>query len=134
MAESGVNTLPIKSVYQSFGGMTGGQRGSAATAPPQAPGTSSSKADKNPTEPEVAAIVGATGSPVVWLAVLAIMLFALMFLAQRFGTEGATFARIKPSFYNVLVIALAAIIGINLFKFVFTKIKVPGLSTIVLNA
>lgn len=131
----GVNTIPRKSIYPSFGGLTLGQRGSAATAPAgNGAGASSAKAEKQPSEAQQAAQVGAQGSPIVWLAVLAVMLGGLMFLAQRFGSEGAAFARIKLSFYNVLIIALAAVIGINIFKFVFTHFKVPGLSSVMLAA
>lgn len=59
------------------------------------------------------------------------LLFVLMFTAKHLGEEGE-FKNIKLSAYNALVIALAAIVGIPVFKFLFTKVQIPGLSAWVL--
>lgn len=75
-----------------------------------------------------AVMIGNQGSALSAFVVIVALLFILMFAAKRIGSEGE-FSNIKMSFYNVLVISFAAIIGIPIFKFVFTKIPIPGLST-----
>lgn len=82
---------------------------------------------------ENAVAVGKMGSPVVWLVVLVAALVILMFGAKKLGADG-DFSAIKPSFYNCLVISWAAIIGMNVWKALFTRFPVPGLSTLVLAA
>lgn len=124
----GINTTPAATFYPMFGGPTMGQVGSAAVASdPVAPVNAAPQ-----TEVAQAAVVGSMGNPLVWWLSIVIMLFLLMFIAKRFGSDGE-FASIKLSVYNIIVIALAAIIGINFFKMVFTRFKVPGLSTLVLS-
>ena len=74
---------------------------------------------------------GFLSKPFSWWIAFAVALVALMWGAQRFGSEGEDFKTIRLSFYNILVIALAAILGISLFKILFTKIQVPGLSPLI---
>lgn len=71
------------------------------------------------------------GNPLAWWGVLVVLLVALMWVSQRYGSEGTTFSNVKMTVYNVLVIALASIIGIGFFKMVFGKVQVPGLSTFI---
>jgi hypothetical protein len=130
MANSGgVNTTPVRSFYPTFGGPTSGEMG----------GPTPDRVDPTNAAPmgEVAQAmaVGASGSPLMWWVALLVMLVGLMFLVRYIGGEEAKsdFASIKPSVYNILIISFAAIIGINFFKVVFTRFKVPGLSTIVLS-
>ena len=135
MPVSGVNSIAGRSIYPTFGGPTLGTESSAGTANPVVTsGSGSAKAARAPSEAQIAAYVGAQGSPLIWFGVMVILLLGLMFMAKRIGGEAREFASIKASFYNVLVISLAAIIGINFFKMVFTKVKVPGLSTLILAA
>jgi hypothetical protein len=133
MAVLGVNAIPLRSLMPRASGLSLSNEGSSASPPtsvtsPQAQRMAASS------EAAQAAQVGAQGSPIIALVVMAILLFGLMFVAKRFGSEGSTFSSIKLSVYNILVISLAAIIGINFFKLVFTKFKVPGVSTMVLAA
>lgn len=60
-------------------------------------------------------------------ATLIVLLLVLMFVAHRIGEQG-DFKNVKVSFYNALVIGLAAVITIPLFKLLFTKIQIPGVS------
>jgi len=77
-------------------------------------------------------MVGNQGSIVSAFLVILALLVLLMFSAKKLGGEGE-FSNIKMSFYNVLVISLAAIIGIPLFKALFTYIPVPGISKYALS-
>lgn len=81
-----------------------------------------------------AGAVSATSHPITWLFVLAILLVALMWVAERFGSEKADFKNLKLSAYNIIVISLAAIIGINVFKAAFGRFHLDGLSDVIANA
>ena len=131
MAMVGLNNVPVRSLYQRSSGLNLAQQGSSVTAPQT---QNSPKSNKRPTEAAVAAQIGASGSPLLALGVIAVLLFALMFIAKRFGSEASEFASVKLSFYNIIVISLAAVIGINFFKLVFTKVKIPGVSAVFLAA
>lgn len=67
-----------------------------------------------------------------WIAMLGLLVL-LMFGAQRFGTsdQKSDFANIKLSAFNILVIALAAVIGTTFLKLVFTRFYLPGVSEVV---
>lgn len=67
--------------------------------------------------------------PFVFMIIIVVALFALMWIAERFGSEGKSFSNIKLSAYNVLVIGLAAAIGLVTFKAFFTRFPVPGATT-----
>jgi hypothetical protein len=123
----------MRSVYPTAQGQSLGTAGSSAT-PPIAGSTNAGTGKNPPSQVAMAATVGASGNPLMAWGILIILLFALMFIAKRVGSEQSEFASIKMSFYNVIVISLAAVIGINFFKLVFTKFPVPGISTIFLNA
>lgn len=71
---------------------------------------------------------GLFGQPLTWWAVLAALLFGLMFVAKRAGQD-SEFGNLRLSFYNILTVTLAAAVGIGFLKVVFTRVNVPGLST-----
>ena len=73
----------------------------------------------------------AMSKPIYGLAVLAGMVVLLGVVARRFGTV-EEFRDIRLSVYNILIISLAAIIGINFWKLVFTRIPVPHVTPVVL--
>lgn len=82
------------------------------------------------TAPDVNAAleIGGQASPLIGLLVFAALAAAIMFAAQRVGDAGA-FSNIKASAYNVLFISLVAVAGIPIWKFAFTRVPVPGVST-----
>lgn len=73
------------------------------------------------------------GRPVTWWLVLLVVVLGIMMLVRKFGggEGGATFAAIKPSFYNMFAITGNAIVGILLLKLLFNKVQVPGLTTLI---
>jgi len=75
--------------------------------------------------------VGLTGEPIRWWVIMAALLVGLMWFAKRYDGDGK-FANVRLSAYNIFTISLASIIGITLFKHLFTTFPVPGLSTVVL--
>jgi hypothetical protein len=77
---------------------------------------------------------GIVGHPVAWWVALIVLLVALMYGSQRFGSEGENFKNIKLSVYNIVVISLAAVIGFAGLKMIFSRFAVPGLSDVILAA
>lgn len=132
---NGVNTVNIvkaQNAYPSFPGS--GSLGQEATMPyPQAVtgGPVSTGNSGGGTAAQVAAAVGETGQPVTWWVALAAILVALMYFSTKY--DDGQYANLRASAYNIFTVTLAAIVGISLFKLLFTKFPVPGLSTIVLS-
>lgn len=125
------NVVPLRNVYGNASGSTLGQVG-AAMSPASLNGTYSANPDSsdNPMQGADSAPVGAFAQPLTWLIVLALLLVGFRFIASK-GGDGAQFANIKVTVWNVVLISLAAILGIAFFKVVFSKINVPGLTPLV---
>src|SRR5512146_228222 len=75
--------------------------------------------------------IGGQGSPLMGLAVFGVLAAGLYLIAKHTGEDGS-FSSIKGSAYNALFISLVAVTGIPVWKFLFTRLKVPGVSTWVL--
>lgn len=125
----GVADTPARNIYPTASGSTTAVRASAQ-ADDETQGTNDEARTVSPVAAAVAAAPtrGVMGQPLSWWLVLVGLLFGLMYVAGRVGKEGE-FGNVKLSAYNVLVISLAAIIGIGFFKVVFARVRVPGLST-----
>jgi hypothetical protein len=131
------NTANARNVYPEAAGASVGIRGSAltpytsgsykaaSTLNSMAGGVSADMATEDGTGVEAG---GVHTRPLTWWFVLVILLVALMYTAQRFGSQGQQFHSVKLSIYNIFVVALAAVIGIGFFKMVFGRFRVPGLS------
>lgn len=74
---------------------------------------------------------GAASKPLYGVAVLAALLVGLSLLAQRVGTQ-EDFREVRLSVYNVIVIGLAAIVGILFWKVLLTRFPVPHITPAVL--
>lgn len=133
------NTVNARGVYPEAAGATLGIRGSALT--PYTSGSYKAATELNSLSggsmsegggaadgtgiPEGN---GITSKPLTWWFVLLVLLVALMWTAQRFGSQGQQFHSVKLSIYNVFVVSMAAIIGIGFLKMATGRFKVPGLS------
>lgn len=125
------NEVTVRSVYGNATGSTLGQVASAMSAASLGGTYSQSPTSADvPTQGAAAPSGGPMGSPVVWLVILALLLVGFRFLAGK-GGEGAQFANLKVTIWNVVLISLVAIVGIVFFKIVFSKVNVPGLSPLV---
>lgn len=71
------------------------------------------------------------GNSLIWWLGLAAIFIATTFAIEKFDT-GSTFGNVKLSFYNVVVIGLNAVLFIALAKAFALKVKVPGLSAVLL--
>lgn len=118
----------VRDVYPTAVGATTGQSATGATS--VTPGGAMPASNDPVTK---AAVIGGTGNPVVAGIIFFVLVFGLMFLAKRLGTDD-DFKSLKPSVYNVVTIAFAATAGMPVLKFLATKFPVPGVSTWVLAA
>lgn len=125
------NQATLRGVYGGAAGATLGQAGSAMT-PNSLNGTFSEdpSTSDNPVQGAAAPSGGTFSSPIVWLVVLALLLVGFRFLAKK-GGEGGQYANVHVTIWNVILITLVAILGLATAKVVFSKINVPGLSTLV---
>jgi hypothetical protein len=138
MFGNNVNTVPTRNVYSTAPGATLGVASTAFS--PYDMGTSSQsaamQADGSTASTSDTAAAGAAkssgflGQPFTWWLILVVLLIALKFVAQKLG-DGEEFKSIRVSIHNVVIIALAAIIGIGFFKVIFNRWPVPGLTTFV---
>lgn len=111
--------------YGSSGGGGGGSGSTSGAANMDASGAPSAVGSNAPSK-------GLLGEPLSWWVVLLVLLVALMWAAKRVGDSAAEdFKSIKLSMYNIVVISIAAIIGLGFFKAVFNKWKIPGLTTFI---
>lgn len=118
----------VRDVYPTAVGQTTAQNATGATS--VTPGGSMPMANDPVSR---AATIGGTGNPVIAGIVFFLLVFGLMMLAKRLGTD-EDFKSLKPSVYNVVTIAFAATAGMPVLKFLATKFPVPGVSTWVLAA
>lgn len=113
------NEVGARNVYPSAGGATTGTRAGAFT--PYTSGSPGSEVAPN-------ASGGFIGKPLSWWFIIVALTVALMWTAQRYGSEAEQFKNVRLSVYNIVVISLAAMIGFGAFKVIFGKVRVPGLS------
>ncbi len=124
-----VNTINLRNAYPTALGNTTGVSGGAnnqSAIPSQINGATATAGDSGEVSNSLS--VGAQASPVIGAVVFLAMIIALAFLAKRFGGE-EEFRNVRVSPYNVLIVSLAAIIGIPVWKYAFTKLPLPGVST-----
>jgi len=127
---NGVLTLPASNQYPDF--------------EPSDPALSlglrvSGSAPSSPDSPVSASDAGSSSiggqKSVLWAGLMFVaLLIALMFAAQHLSDEKEDFRNIKASAYNALVIGLAAITTIPIYKYFFSKIPIPGVKAWVMAA
>lgn len=119
------NPTPTRNVYPTAPGGTLGSATGGASLVTTGPTTGA----QQPAGAASAAPQGVLGQPIVWWATLIILFVLLGIVAKKAGNE-SEFSNIRLSAYNVLMITLAAVIGIVGLKALFAKLPVPGLSTV----
>lgn len=124
-----VNMLYARQIYPTLGGETAGD---LATGPFAPRAEAQTAATTGHPDVDAALTIGGQASPLMGLVVFGGMVVGIMLLAQHLG-EGEEFRNVKATAYNALVISLLAVAGIPVWKFVFTRVKVPGVSTWVLS-
>lgn len=129
-----INGTTVRDVYPNAPGATTASLAAAQTVDSNQ-GSDMPSAEAGAVRPALNAMAGRgiMGQPLTWWAIIAAMLFALMYAAKRTG-QASEFGNIKLSAYNILTITMAAMIGMALFKVLFTRVRVPGLSDFVMAA
>lgn len=125
-----VQTLSVQDLYSRAGTTPSTSTRATAGATPRTPAPTGEAGMANGDLARAFATIGMS-NPLYGFAVLALMLVGLSLLAQRVGTV-EEFRDVRLSVYNVIVISLAAIIGINFWKVIFTRFPVPHITPVVL--
>lgn len=120
-----INYTPVRNIYPTLGAETLGQM---VTGPMPGPNPERVASGAASEELERALMVGGQANPLVGLLVFGGLALGIMLLAQRLGGPDG-FGNIRASAYNILLVSLLAVAGIPVWKFVFTRVKVPGIST-----
>lgn len=118
-----IDVIPGRNVYPTFGGPS---LGDIATG--DSIGPFPAEIETGQAEVDAALAVGGQASPLMGALVFLLLIVATMWVMHRFGRDGE-FANIKASAYNALIISWIAILGIPIWKALFTRVKVPGIST-----
>lgn len=128
-----INSTPGGNVYPwlNSGSSTSlGNRGSAMSSFPGSP----AKEDESEAPGTVAPnTIGGSSSMLVAGLTFAGLLVVLMFAGHALDGE-ENFKNIKVSFYNVILISLAAVVGLPLMKFLFSKVPISSLKNWVMAA
>ena len=107
-----------------------GQRASAMSNFPGSPVTEDKQEAPGPIAPNT---LGGSSSVLVAGLMFVGLLIVLMFVGHQLDGE-EQFKNIKVSFYNVILISLAAIVGLPLMKFLFSKVPISSLRNWVMAA
>lgn len=128
--DTNVNAVYARNIYGSASGPTIGNMHSPMTPYEVTPVTQAGNTDANGGTAPVnkSSAAGFMGQPLSWFLVLIVMLVGLKFVASKLGGD-EEFKSIRVSVHNVIIISLAAVIGIGFFKVVFNRWPVPGLTT-----
>lgn len=122
------NNVNLRNLYPAAMGRTVGQAGSANNQSLQSQANGATPTTQGEHEVNQSLSVGGQASPVVGALVFVSLIVALGFLAKRVGSVDE-FRNIRVSPFNVLIISLACIIGVPVWKFALTKFPIPGVST-----
>lgn len=128
-----INSTPGGNVYPWLNSGSSASLGSRASAMSNTPG-SPSKEDSAEAPGAVSPdTLGGSSSMLVAGATFVGLLFVLMFVGHQLdGKE--EFKNIRVSFYNVILISLAAVVGLPLLKFLFSKVPIVALKNWVMAA
>ncbi len=121
-----INVIPGGNVYPWLNSGSSSSLGDRSSAMSSFPG---SPVKEDQTEAPGAAqpnMVGGAPSVLVAGLTFVALLVVVMFVGHQLdGHEN--FKNIKVSFYNVLVISIAAVVGLPLVKFLFSKVPISAL-------
>lgn len=118
-----IDYLAARNIYPTMGEATLGDVATGDGMGPMPGAVEAGTADV-----EKALSVGGQANPLVGALVFLALLVATMWVMARFGRDGE-FSNIKASAYNALTISWVAILGIPIFKFIFTRFPLPGVSS-----
>lgn len=116
------NRIAARNVYPTAPGQTAGASGGSAGGVKKMAAEGQAAA-VNPVSFAVA--VGQSGNIVVSGFVLLALVFGVMMLSEKLGSSERS---IKATFFNVLIIGLAAAVGTPIWKYLATRFPIPGVS------
>lgn len=123
-----VNTSNLRNIYPTAMGRTVGQSAGASNQTQRPIANGVTNVDASDVTTNRALEIGGQANPVIGGVVFLALIVGLWFLAKYVGTVDE-FKNLRVSPYNVLIISMAAIVGMPVWKWVFTRFPVPGVST-----
>jgi hypothetical protein len=123
-----INTVPGGNVYPWLNSGSSSSLGARSSAMSGFPGSPAKEDEAEAPGSPTPNTIGGTSSFLVAGAVFVGLLFVMMFAGHALDGE-ENFKNIKVSAYNVLLISLAAVVGIPVFKFLFSKVPIAPLRT-----
>lgn len=121
-----INTIPGGNVYPWLNSGSSASLGDRASAMSGFPGSPAKEDQAEAPGNPAPNTLGGSSSLLVAGLVFVGMLVVLMFAGHALDGE-ENFKNIKVSFYNVVLISLAAVVGIPLMKFLFAKVPISPL-------
>src|SRR5512146_1841604 len=103
------NLVSPRSVYGGYPGASTGIRASALTPYAAQGGGGDPVGPANTSDGNAAPATGSGKPALMTWALLLVLLFGLMFLSKKVGTQGSDFTNVRVSAWNVLIITLAAV-------------------------
>lgn len=129
------NPIGVRNIYPTAGGRSTGQVASAANSGGTRPTSSgqvrgaNAGSDSAVTGTDLSA-AGFMGQPSTWWIVFALLFLFLVWGSRKLGTV-EEFRKLDASPYNIIFIALAAMLGKSLLKVAFNFWPVKGLTEFV---
>jgi hypothetical protein len=123
-----VNTVNQRNLYPAALGVTVGQQAGANNQAAIGGVQNATPSAGDSAEVSRAVSIGGQASPAIGALVFIGLIVGLAFLARKIGEE-TEFRNVRVSPFNVMIISLAAIIGVPVWKYAFTKFPIPGVST-----
>lgn len=119
-----INYTPVQNIYPGLGQETLGQMATGLD-----PGPSPAAVEAGTMNGDVARAltIGGQANPIVGFLLFGLLATGLMLLTRTMTPEEKP-GSIKASAINALIISLWAVAGIPVWKYLFTRFPVPGLS------
>jgi hypothetical protein len=121
-----INTIPGGNVYPWLNSGSSTSLGDRASAMSGFPGSPAKEDQAEAPGTAMPNTVGGASNMLVAGVTFVGLLVVLMFAGHALDGE-ENFKNIKVSFYNVILISLAAVVGIPLMKFLFAKVPISAL-------
>ena len=75
--------------------------------------------------PSTPSMVDTKGAPIAGLLASLVVIFLMRFFANKAG-EGEEYSALMPTFFNIMLITLASILGTTLMKFIVVRFLGEG--------
>lgn len=75
--------------------------------------------------PNSPSMVDTQGAPIAGILAILVVIFLMRFFANKAG-ESNEYSALMPTFYNIMLITLASVLGVTLMKFIVVRFLAEG--------